>query len=120
MNRVTRGPSIPKAPVLNGIFTLHTLTVTPALILGRVLQLIMNSRGCEFAGKYKICAILDLLGSLFAVAAAAPPIVGRSIHSFGLDVEKGTELVAIAALAFQAVWYPVVSPIGEDEDFTSK
>lgn len=105
--------------MLVGIFTLHTFTVSPAIFLGRILQLIMNSRSRTFAGTYKTGAILGLLGSLITVAAGVPSIVGRSIRSFGLSVEKGCELAAIVVFAFQALWYPVVSLVDEDEDPTS-
>ena len=67
-----------------------------------------------------MCAILRFLGFFLTAAGGVPSIVGRSIRSWGVNVEIGCEFVTVAVLAFQALWYPVVLPVDEDEDSTSR
>ncbi|KDR66891.1 hypothetical protein GALMADRAFT_232296 [Galerina marginata CBS 339.88] len=109
-------PYSQKTSLSAAVIALQSLTVVPAMTLGRIIQVIMNSRSRRFAGTYKPCTVLSLVGFFFTTASMAPSIIGEPTDSHGLGVFALTEAVFMAALAFQAFKYPAVSQVDEDED----
>ncbi|KAF8962868.1 hypothetical protein BDZ97DRAFT_1823173 [Flammula alnicola] len=113
-------PHGPKSPIEEGLATftikLQSLVVLPAAFLGKSLQLILNFRAKTFAGTYRPCALLFLVGATLIVAASAPHVVGDTKIAPGINLFSFSELVLAAILTLQAAIYPPVLQLEEDEN----
>ena len=112
--RLLQPPS--ETRVLEFAVWLSTITSLPAIILGQFLQAIINSQSQRFAGTYKICTVFYIFRLLCHLGSTLPLVIGDSPHRRGFSVYDLTSLVIAVFLVYQALRYPTISPIDEEED----
>ncbi|PPQ97465.1 hypothetical protein CVT26_002813 [Gymnopilus dilepis] len=111
-----RGIPPPRNNVTKSLIVAQVLVVLPAMTLGRLLQIIMNLRSRKFAGTYKSSAWLNIVGLLLVTAGQSPRIVGEAKDSPAVTIFMFSELLFGGMMAYQALQYPAVSQVDEEED----
>ncbi|KAJ6588605.1 hypothetical protein B0H19DRAFT_1100250 [Mycena capillaripes] len=90
----------------NAIAHVFVYTYFPLKLTGNVSQLLLNYRSRTFAGSYKLTVVLACISSMLVLMNFMPTVVGRYDARPGIRIWEVVEMVALAALGWQAVIFP--------------
>ncbi|KAJ7119609.1 hypothetical protein C8R44DRAFT_788507 [Mycena epipterygia] len=101
---------------INIIARVYGLLFFPLKFTGQLSQLLLNQRTKTFAGSYKMAIVLRSILLALDLIVYSPSVVGRFDARPGFSAPQVVDMLALAALIWQAATLPKVMQEKEDED----